>query len=96
MVTAVTTEPCFVYVTLFLLTIVTLIVDMSNVQVRCTLYPQPGAGHGAGPSGQGGAHGQRRVQLCVVELVNTSSLTTYLSTQTIHKLHYLMCILMQV
>ena len=96
MVTAVITEPCSIYVTLLFLTIVTLIADMSNVRVRCTLYPQPGAGQGAGPSGQGGAHGQRRVQLCMVELVNPLSLTTYLSTQTIHKLHYLMWILMQV
>ena len=96
MVTAVITEPCFVYVTLFLLTIVALIADMREVQVRLRLYPKPAPCQGAGPSGQGGAHGQRRVQLCVVELVNTSSLTTYLSIQTIHKLHYLMWILMQV
>ena len=73
MVTAVTTEPCSVYVTLFLVTIVTLIADLSNVRVRCTLYPQPAPSQGAGPSGQGAAQGQQRVQLCTVQLVNTSS-----------------------
>ena len=67
MVTAVITEPCFNYVTLFLLTIVALIADLREVRVRLCLY------QGAGPSGQGGAQGQQRVQLCMVQLVNTSS-----------------------
>ena len=96
MVTAVTTEPCSVYVTLFLVTIVTLIADLRDVRVRLCLYLQPAPSQGAGPSGQGGAQRQHHVQLCMVQLVNTSSLTIYLSTQTIHKLHYLMWILMQV
>lgn len=73
MVTAVITEPCFVYVTLFLLTIVALIADMREVRVRLRLYPKPAPCQGAGPSGQGGAQGQQRVQLCMVQLVNTSS-----------------------
>ena len=62
MVTAVFTELCFVYVTLFLLTFVTLIADLSNIRVRLCMYPQPAPSQGAGPSEQGGAHGQRRVQ----------------------------------
>ena len=73
MVTAVITEPCFVYVTLFLLTIVALIVDMREVRIRLRLYSKPTPYQGAGPSGEGGAQGQQRVQLCTVQLVNTSS-----------------------
>ena len=73
MVTAVFTELCFVYVTLFLLTFVALIADMREVQVRLRLYPKPAPCQGAGPSGQGAAQGQQRVQLCMVQLVNTSS-----------------------
>jgi len=73
MVTAVITEPCFNYVTLFLLTIVALIADMGEVRVRLRLYPKPTPCQGAGPSGQGAAQGQQRVQLCMVQLVNTSS-----------------------
>ena len=73
MVTAVITEPCFVYVTLVLLTIVALIADMREVRVRLRLYPKPASCQGAGPSGQGGAQGQQQVQLCMVQLVNTSS-----------------------
>ena len=73
MVTAVFTELCFVYVTLFLLTFVTLIADMREVRVRLRLYPKPAPCQGAGASGQGGAQGQQCVQLCTVQLVNTSS-----------------------
>ena len=73
MVTAVFTELCFVYVTLFLLTFVALIADMREVRVRLRLYPKPAPCQGAGPSGQGGAQGQQHVQLCMVQLVNTSS-----------------------
>ena len=73
MVTAVFTELCFIYVTLFLLTFVTLIADKREVRVRLRLYPKPTPCQGAGSSGQGGAQGQQRVQLCTVQLVNTSS-----------------------
>ena len=73
MVTVVITEPCFIYVTLFLLTIVALIADMGEVRVRLRRYPKPAPCQGPGHSGQGGAHGQQRVQLCMVQLVNTSS-----------------------
>ena len=73
MVTAVFTELCFVYVTLFLLTFVTLIADKREVRVRLRLYPKPASCQGAGPSGQGGAQGQQRVRLYTVQLVNTSS-----------------------
>ena len=73
MVTAVITEPCFIYVTLFLVTIVALIADTREVRVRLRLYPKPAPCQGAGPSGQGGAQGQQRVQLYMVQLVNTSS-----------------------
>ena len=73
MVTAVFTELCFVYVTLFLLTFVAVIADMREVIVRLRLYPKPAPCQGAGPSGQGGAQGEQCVQLCMVQLVNTSS-----------------------
>ena len=96
MVTAVITEPCSIYVTLFLVTIVTLIADLRDVRVRLCLYLQPAPSQGAGPSGQEVHMDNVVCNLCVVELVNTSFLTTYLSIQTIHKLHYLMWILMQV
>ena len=96
MVTVVTKEPCSIKVTLFRLTIVTLPAELSNYPLRYTLYPQPHGDQGAGTSGQGGAHGARRLQLCMVQLVYTSPLTTYLSTKPIRKLYYLMRILMQV
>ena len=96
MVTVFTKEPCSIKVTLFRLTIVTLPAELSNYPLRYTLYPQPHGDQGVGTSGQGGAHGARRLQLCMVQLVYTSPLTTYLSTKTIRKLHYLMRILMQI
>ena len=77
-VTAVATEPCSVFVMLFPLTIVTL---TAEPRVRYTLYPQPRAGQNAWPSGRGGAHGRQRLQLCMVQLVDTSPLTTCLSTK---------------
>ena len=73
MVTTVFTELCFIYVTLFLLTFVALIADMREVRVRLRLYPKPAPCQGAGPSGQGAAQGQQHAQLCMVQLVNTSS-----------------------
>ena len=97
-INTVTTESCSVYVTLFHLTIVTLTAVPS---VRYTLYPRPRARRATGPSGtrpsgHGGGQGGHRLQLCMVQLVDASPLTIYLSTKTIHKLQYLMGILMQV
>jgi len=87
-------------VKLFRLTIVTLPAAPSNFLLRYTLYPQPLGDQGAGTSrqggGQGGGHKARRLQLRMVQLVYTLSLTTYFSTKTIHKQQYLMRILMQI
>ena len=88
---AVTKEPFSINVTLFPLTIVTLFAESSNFPLRYTLYPLTQGDQGAGTSrqggGQGGGNGARRLQLCMVLLVYTSRLTTYLSTKTIRKLH---------
>ena len=99
-VTAITKEACSINVTLFPLTIVTPPAEPSNFPLRYTLYPLPQGDQGVGTSrqggGQGGRNGARRLQLCMVQLVYTSPLTTYLSTKTIRKLQYLMRILMQI
>jgi hypothetical protein len=94
-VTAVTTEPCSINVTLFALTNLTLIAAMS-MQIRYTLYPYPR--DGAGPSGQAGGGGQQGalLQLGMVQPSYTSPLTTYLRYITIQILNYLMRILMEV
>ena len=96
MVTAVAKDHCSINVKLFRLTIVTLPVALSNFPLRYTLYPQPHGYDGAGTSRQGGGHEARRLQLRMVQLVSTLPLTTYFSTKTIHKLQYLMRILMQI
>jgi len=96
MVTAVTKDHCSINVKLFRLTIVTLPAALSNFPLRYTLYPQPQGDQGAGTSRQGGGYEARHLQLSMVQLVYTLPLTTYLSTKTIRKLHYLMHILMQI
>ena len=100
MVTAVTKDHCSINVKLFRLTIVTLPTTSSNFPLRYTLYPQPQGDQGAGTSRQGGGqvggYEAHHLQLSMVELVYTLPLTTYLSTKTIRKLHYLVRILMQI
>ena len=71
--------------------------DRSDYSLRANTFAPPGAiPRATGPSGHGGGQIGHRLQLCMVQLVDTSPLTTYLSTKTIHKLQYLMGILMQV
>ena len=75
-VTAVTKDYCSINVKLFPLTIVTLPAESSNFPLRYTLYLQPQRDQGAGTSRQGGGHGARRLQLCMVQLVYTLPLTS--------------------
>ena len=67
-VAAVTKEPCSVNVILFHLTIVTLTAALRTTPLWYTLYLQPQGDQGARTSGQGGAHGARRLQLSMVHL----------------------------